>query len=61
LTEAIAAWQHPNRNNTGVFPEMNGKFIHQSTLRAAAPVSRCIRGMGWLVGKDRPLSGRTSG
>ena len=40
---------------------MNGKFTHQSTLRPAAPMSRCIRGTEWLVGMDRPLSGITTG
>lgn len=40
---------------------MNGKFTYTSTLRQAAPVFRCIRGTHRLVGKDRPLSGRTTG
>jgi hypothetical protein len=55
----MAAFAH--QRSTGVFPEMNGKFTYQPTLRLAAPVSRCIRGTGWLVGMDRPLSGRTTG
>ena len=40
---------------------MNGKFTYHSTQRAAAPVSRCIRGTEWLAVMDRPLSGRTTG
>jgi hypothetical protein len=40
---------------------MNGNFIHQSTLRPAAPASLCIRDTDWLVVMDRPLSGRTTG